>query len=65
MLLRVQHDDLGYPRYQLFRPDPDPQSVYGRSFAAKMAPIAEEHAAVRNMKADRAALVTNAPIKRL
>lgn len=64
-LLRVQHDDLGYPRYQLFRPDPDPQSVYGRSFVAKMAPIAEEHTAVRNMKADRAALATNAPIKRL
>lgn len=65
VLLRVQHADLDLPRYRLFRPFPRPTSVYGYSFAEKLSTLAEEHTALRNMIADRSALVTNAPIKRV
>jgi len=66
VLLRLQHEDLGRPRYLLFTPLPRPDSVYGYSLVGhKLATVAEEHTALRNMIADRSALVTNAPIKRM
>lgn len=65
IILRVKHDDLGMPRFYLFRPYPNPLSVYGRSHVQKLSSIAEEHAGARNAQADRSNLVNNAPIKRL
>lgn len=42
---------------------PRRDSIYGYSFAFnKLLTIAEEHTALRNMKADRSALATNAPM---
>jgi hypothetical protein len=42
---------------------PRRNSVYGYSYAfTKLLTLAEEHTAVRNMKADRSALATNVPI---
>jgi hypothetical protein len=64
-ILRVQLDDLGMPRYLLFRPAPNPLNVYGDSHVDKLASIGEEHMGTRNAIADRSNLVNNAPIKRL
>jgi hypothetical protein len=64
-ILRVQLDDLGLPRYLLFRPAPNPLNVYGASHVDKLASIGEEHMGTRNAVADRSNLVNNAPIKRL
>jgi hypothetical protein len=64
-ILRVQLDDLGLPRYLLFRPAPNPLNVYGDSHVDKLASIGEEHMGTRNAIADRSNLVNNAPIKRL
>jgi hypothetical protein len=64
-ILRVQLDDLGLPRYLLFRPAPNPLNVYGQSHVDKLASIGEEHMGTRNAIADRSNLVNNAPIKRL
>jgi hypothetical protein len=64
-LLRVQHDDLGMPRYFAFTPFPRTNSVYGYSFTQKLESLADEHAAIRNMAADRSTLATSAPIKRV
>jgi hypothetical protein len=64
-LLRLQRHDLNLPRYVLGRPIPHPTSVYGYSFVQSMASLAEEHASVRNMIADRSTMVTNAPVKRV
>lgn len=65
VLLRLQKDDLGLPRYIDLTPFPRADSVYGYSFVGKLASIAEEHAARRNMVADRSTLATNAPIMRV
>lgn len=66
VLLRLQTDDLGMPRYLDLTPFPRTDSLYGYSFAGhKLSSIHEEHAAVRNMRADRSTLVTNAPILRM
>jgi len=64
-ILRIQLDDLGLPRYLLFRPAPNPLNVYGESHVDKLASIGEEHMGTRNAVADRSNLVNNAPIKRL
>ncbi|MCU0278771.1 MAG: hypothetical protein MUE31_07760, partial [Candidatus Nanopelagicales bacterium] len=66
-LLRLQYDDIGQPRYCIFTPFPRPdRACEGYSFIGhKLITVAEEHTAWRNMLADRAALVVQAPIKRL
>ena len=67
LLLRVQHDDLNQRRFipiVLF-PRPD-RAAEGFSFIGhKLITAIEEHTAWRNMIADRAAMVAQAPIKRL
>jgi hypothetical protein len=61
-LLRVQYQDYGTPHYILFVPLPRPNSVYGYSYASdKLGSIYDEHAALRNMFADRSVLATSAP----
>lgn len=66
VLLRLQHDDLGRPRFFAFTPFPRADSVYGYSLVGhKLITTSEEHTALRNMVADRSALATNAPIKRV
>jgi hypothetical protein len=47
VILRIQHDDLGIIRYRLFTPFPRTNSLYGYSFAGKLASLAEEHMAIR------------------
>lgn len=63
-LLRLRQDDLGVPRYLDFTPWPRADSLYGYSLSKKLESIAEEHAAMRNMVADRSNLATNAPLLR-
>lgn len=67
-LLRLKLDTFvmqtGKPRCVPFILFPRRDSVYGYSYAEKLSTLAEEHTALRNMKADRGALATNAPIKR-
>lgn len=66
VLLRVQYDDLGRPRYFPLIPFPRPNSVEGYSYVGhKLITIIEEHTAWRNMLADRAAMELQAPIKLL
>lgn len=66
VILRLQYDDFARSRYLLFRPLPCPYSVYGYSFlGSKLETLIDEHSAIRNMIADRSALATNAPLKRL
>jgi hypothetical protein len=66
-LLRLKVDTfvtrVGRPRCVPFVLFPRRNSVYGYSYAfCKLLTLAEEHTAVRNMKADRSALATNAPM---
>lgn len=68
VLLRLKLDTfvmkVGRPRCVPFVLFPRRNSVYGYSYAAdKLLTLAEEHTALRNMKADRGALATNAPFK--
>ena len=66
-LLRVQHDDMERSRFVpvILFPRSD-RVTEGYSFIGhKLITILEEHTAWRNMLADRAALQTQAPIKRL
>jgi len=64
--IRLEHDALRQVRYISVTPFPRADSVYGYSLVGhKLASVAEEHAALRNQIADRGALATNAPIKRL
>jgi hypothetical protein len=61
-LLRVQYQDYGTPHYVFFVPFPRPNSVYGYSYAFdKLGSLYDEHAALRNMFADRSVLATSAP----
>lgn len=67
-LLRLKLDTfvmkVGHPRCVPFVLFPRRNSVYGYSLVGdKMLTLAEEHTAIRNMKADRGALVTNSPMK--
>jgi len=65
-LLRLKLDTfvqkVGKPRCVPFVFFPRRNSVYGYIFAEKLLTMAEEHTALRNMKADRQALCTNAPM---
>lgn len=66
-LLRLKLDKfvmkVGRPRCVPFVLCPRRNSVYGYSYAGDyMMTLAEEHTALRNMKADRSALATNTPI---
>ena len=66
-LLRLKLDTfvmkVGRPRCVPFVLFPRRDAVYGYSYAGdKMLTLAEEHTALRNMKADRSALATNAPM---
>ncbi len=66
VLLRVQYDDLGASRFVRFVPFPRSNSVDGYSLIGhKLITTVEEHTAWRNMAADRAAMITNAPIMRV
>jgi hypothetical protein len=67
LVLRVQHDDVDRSRYVLFNLFPRPDRVTeGFSLIGhKLITTIEEHTAVRNMRADRSTMATNAPIKRL
>ena len=65
VILRIQHDDVGAARFRLFTPFPRSNSLYGYSFTGKLASLAEEHMALRNMIADRSAVATNVPLKRV
>ena len=61
-LLRVQYQDYGTPHYVLFIPFPRPNSIYGYSYAIDiLGSLYDEHAALRNMFADRSVLATSAP----
>ena len=65
-LLRIQHDDLERSRFVpvILFPRPD-RCTEGFSFIGhKLITTIEEHTAWRNMAADRAAMVVQAPIKR-
>jgi hypothetical protein len=61
-LLRVQYQDYGTPHYLLFTPLPRPNSVYGYSYAYDvLGSLYDEHAALRNMFADRSVMAVSAP----
>jgi hypothetical protein len=67
-LLRLKYDDLGtqigFGRFVRFVPFPRKNSIGGFSVIGhKMITLIEEHTAIRNMRADRAALATSAPLK--
>jgi hypothetical protein len=67
-LLRLKHDELatltGFGRFVRFVPFPRKNSLGGLSLVGhKIITLIEEHTAVRNMRADRAALAASAPIK--
>lgn len=67
VLLRLKLDKfvmkVGRPRCVPFVLFPRRNSVYGYSYGGdKLLTLAEEHTALRNMKADRSALATNAPM---
>ena len=66
ILLRLQYDDIGKPRYFSLVPFPRPNSLEGYSFIGhKLITTIEENTAWRNMLADRASLQLQAPIGRL
>ena len=67
-LLRLKYDDLGtqvgFGRFIRFVPLPRKNSLDGFSLIGhKLITLIEEHTAIRNMRADRSALATAAPIK--
>lgn len=66
-MLRIQHDDMERSRFvpMILFPRTD-RVTEGFSFVGhKLITTVEEHSAVRNMRADRAAMAVQAPIKRL
>ncbi len=70
VLLRLKKDTfaerVGRSRCVPFVLFPRRDSVYGYSFGFnKLITLAEEHTSLRNMKADRSALATNAPIQQI
>jgi hypothetical protein len=65
LVLRVNYDDIGRPRYFPLVPFPKPNSVEGYSFIGhKLITVIEENTAWRNMLTDRASLQVQAPMKR-
>ena len=67
LLLRLQHDDLGHSRFVpvILFPRPDRATEGFSLIGHKLITAIEEHTAVRNMRADRSAMVAQAPVKRL
>lgn len=66
VILRVQYQDYNTPHFVLFTPFPRPNAVYGYSYASlKLGSLYDEHAALRNMFADRSSLATSAPFLQL
>ncbi len=63
-LLRIQ-PDARESRFLEFTPFPKPGSLDGYSLVEKMITLLEEDTAVRNMRADRAALAVSAPILKM
>ena len=66
-MLRVQHDDMERSRYvpMILFPRGDRVTEGYSGVGHKLLTIIEEHTAVRNMRADRSAVVNNQPVKRL
>jgi hypothetical protein len=66
-LLRAQHDDLERSRFVLVNlfPRPDRATEGFSLIGHKLGTILDEHTAWRNMAADRAAMIVQAPVKRL
>ena len=65
VLLRLQYDDLGSPRYFPLVPFPRPNSCEGYSYIGhKLITVLEEHTAWRNMLADRASMQLQVPLLR-
>lgn len=65
-LLRIQRQDYGTPHYIRFTPFPRPTSVWGYSYAGdKLGSLYDEHAALRNLFADRSVLAACAPMLQL
>lgn len=66
VLLRLQYDEIGRPRYFRLVPFPKPGSLSGYSFIGnKLITVIEENTAYRNLLADRTVLQASAPMKRL
>ena len=66
-MLRIQHDDLDRARYLpvILFPRTDRVTEGFSVIGHKLITVIEEHTGVRNMRADRSAMVNSAPIKRL
>jgi hypothetical protein len=65
-LLRLRHDDIGQSRFQLLTPLPRADSPYGYSLIGhKLITIIEDNTATNNMIADRSAMASSAPLKRV
>lgn len=65
LLLRIQYDDIGRPRFFPLIPFPRPNSVEGYSYIGhKLITVIEEHTAWRNMAADDGSMQLNLPMKR-
>ena len=63
-LLRLKLDDLGLPRFLIFRPLPREDSVEGYSLIGhKLLTLIEEHTALRNKRADRLDMALNPPLQ--
>lgn len=66
ILLRIQYDDIGRPRYFPLIPFPRPNSLEGYSYIGhKLITVIEEHTAWRNMVADDASMQLQLPLKRM
>lgn len=66
VLLRLQYDEVGRPRYFPLIPFPQPKRLQGYSFVGhKLITVIEENTSYRNMLSDRTVAQLRAPIKRL
>jgi hypothetical protein len=67
VLLRLQYDDLDRSRFVpvILFPRPDRATEGFSCIGHKLITTIEEHTAIRNMRADREAMIVQAPIKRL
>lgn len=62
-ILRIQYENFDTPSYIILVPFPRPNSIYGFSYAKdKLGSVYDEHAALRDMFADRMVLKTSAPL---
>ena len=66
VVLRIQYDDIGRPRYFPLVPFPRPNSTEGYSYIGhKLLSVIEEHTAYRNALADNTELELSAPMMKL